>query len=132
MGSNVDDQEINILAQELISKYTSSEFDEKYALFLLDILEYDSDESMFIVLDNIDKTYEKEQEEILKLTSRLLKNANIKLIVPLRKSSQLLGDRFKGLSETRFDGMELSPLNFKEMIHKRFRYNSEGKNIYNK
>jgi len=132
LGSNVDDQEINILAQELISKYTSSEFDEKYALFLLDILEYDSDESMFIVLDNIDKTYEKEQEEILKLTSRLLKNANIKLIVPLRKSSQLLGDRFKGLSETRFDGMELSPLNFKEMIHKRFRYNSEGKNIYNK
>jgi hypothetical protein len=103
---------------------------ENYAIHLLDVLQHvGKNELMILVVDNIDKTRDEEQEQLVKLAVRILRNPQIRLIIPLRRSSALLRDRFSVLKEFSYEEMDLTPLDIREMLKVRFQSSREGANL---
>lgn len=129
LGPEASEQEVSDAASGLTHAATESTFDRDYALLLLSTLEYCNGEPLFIAVDNIDKALDVEQDALLKLATRLLRNLCIRLIIPLRKSSALLGDRFKGLHEFRWEEMTLSQLRLAQMLQIRFARDRDGQSI---
>ena len=102
---------------------------EKYVERLLTTLELLPGPLLFIVLDNLDRAAVGDQSAILDIAVRVLRNHRIKLIVPLRRTSTLLRDRFTGLHEVRHQSMALSPLDPGKMIRLRFTYSQDGQSM---
>lgn len=102
----------------------------QYVRKLLSVLQHlNRNELLILLIDNIDKTSDVEQEKLVKLAVRLLRNPQIRLIIPLRKSSRLLLDRFSVLKEFTYNEMELHPLNLREMLYIRFQYAKDGTSL---
>ncbi|MBN2100235.1 MAG: hypothetical protein JW753_11640 [Dehalococcoidia bacterium] len=87
-------------------------------------------ELLILVVDNIDKTTDDEQERLAKLAVRLLGHPKTRLIIPLRKSSRLVMDRFSVLKEFPCKEMELHPLNLREMLRLRFCRSKGGQSLH--
>jgi hypothetical protein len=129
LGEGASKGEVAFSAAELLKRTMAEPDGEGYARELLDALEFLGGPTMYVAIDNIDKALPDEQEQLFKISTRLLKNPAIRLIIPLRKSSVLLGDKFKGLHESPWDEMDLSPLNLKEMLRIRFKYDTAGNSL---
>ncbi|MCC6678617.1 MAG: hypothetical protein IT436_15900 [Phycisphaerales bacterium] len=102
---------------------------ESYAETMLDALEELPGPLLFLVLDNLDRMSPDDQEELLNIAMRVLRNHRIRLIVPLRRTSRLLRDRHKGLHEVRYHSMTLSPLDPSKMTRARFYVTHEGESL---
>ena len=120
------DNEIALSAKGMVTQVLANENGERYANFLLETFEYLAVTPLFIVIDNIDKALDSEQGILLRIATRLLRYRQIRLVVPLRKTSSMLGDRFRCLNETRYASMELSPLDLMAMIKIRFEFDGNG------
>lgn len=124
-------EKIRLAAESIVSKSMTSQVGEEYALYLMRVLEYVTDANLFITVDNIDRLPSQEQSKLLGIAVQLLNHPRIKLIIPLRKSSSLIGDRYKELQQVNFEEMELSPLILADMVHKRYKYDVNGKSLQN-
>jgi len=110
--------------------YFTQEATISYVLHLLGTLQYlNRPELLILLIDNIDKTRDDEQESLVKLAVRLLRHPQIRLIITLRKSSRLLLDRFSVLKQFTYKEMELSPLDLREMIRLRFCRDRSGRSL---
>lgn len=115
----IDVKQLKNAIQARVNKWIDLENIE-YARLLLRVLEFLNGPVLIIALDNIDNISEKDQEKIISIVKRTLRNKVIKIIVPFRRTSVLLKNRFCGLNEVIFDEMKLSPLNLKSMLEIRF------------
>lgn len=93
---------------------------EEYVERLLEAVEQLPGPLLFLVLDNLDRAAAADQDALLDLSIHVLRNARIRLIVPLRRTSTHLRDHFKGLHEVRHQAMALSPVDIKAIFRKRF------------
>jgi len=129
LGETADAIDVEALAQQMTAEVVSQPSGERYALELMDTVEGCSGPPLFVAVDNIDRTDDAQQEVLLRLSTTLLRNAKLRLIIPLRKSSSVLGNHFKGLQEFRWEQMELSALDLEDMLAPRFEYDQKGDSI---
>ncbi|MCK4417928.1 MAG: hypothetical protein KAV99_07145 [Candidatus Latescibacteria bacterium] len=79
-----------------------------------------------LAVDNIDKAPEEEQETLIKEAVRLFRSNRVKLIVPLRKTSRLIRDKFSALHEQPFAEIDLLPVDLEEALRIRFSKSRDG------
>ncbi len=120
---------INANANILLNKWIPLEYTKKYAEILLLALEWLNNPTLFIVIDNIDRTGDEEQVILFNMAKRIFRSVDLRLIIPLRKSSMILTDRFKGLKEQTYDDIELSGLKIDKMLKKRFNFSKKGDDL---
>lgn len=96
------------------------------AELLLRVLETVDGPPLFLVIDNIDKTSDADQNALVGMAAQLFRSPRIKIIVPLRKTSLLLRDRFAKLHEQPFRHLTLAPLKMMPMLQIRFQYSRQG------
>lgn len=130
-GRDSDQDVISTNVSALVNKWLPGDYSREYAERLLLALEYVNEPLLFLVIDNIDRAGGNEQQIFLDITKRILKNHRIRVIVPLRRSSALLSDRFKGLKEQAYDEMELTPLKLDKMLARRFLFSKDGVDLSN-
>jgi len=130
LSKDATENRILLKAKEM-TKFALNPSMEGFTEFLLDLLEYCGKNILYLAIDNIDRATEFEQDALVMLVRRYLNNKNIRLIIPLRKTSYLLGNQFKGIAQFNTSDMTLSPLILKEMIKKRFQYSKDGKDQFN-
>ncbi|MCK4599296.1 ATP-binding protein [Candidatus Bipolaricaulota bacterium] len=121
---NQDDREEEL--DETLKGWLLMDDGPERAQLLLRVLEGITGPPLFIVADNIDKTSDEDQAQLVKLIAPLLRSSRIRLVLPLRKTSVLLRDRFAGLHEHHFRDMTLTSLNLKEMLRLRFLASKAG------
>jgi len=113
-------------ADPLLEDWLHMDDGPDYADLLLRVIETIEGPPIFIVADNIDKASDVDQDKLVGLAAQLLRSHRIKVILPLRKTSQALRDRFTRLHEHSFNHLTLAPLDMIPMLHLRFRYSREG------
>lgn len=116
-------------ATKLVERWTSLEEGKEYARILLDSLEFLDGPMLFIIIDNVDRISDSDQERLIAIVQRVLRNARIRLIVTIRDTTPLLSDRFRGLNEVRHRQMTLSQLNIQSMLEPRFKVSRAGEDI---
>jgi hypothetical protein len=129
---NSDEYEVQFILKKWLSLRNdlSAAGTKEYIMRLLDALQFiDRDELLILLVDNIDKNNDEGQEELVKLSVRLLRHPKIRLIIPLRKSSKLFGDRFSVLKEFSYQEMILTPVNIRNMLRLRFLNAKNGKSL---
>ena len=109
-----------------VNKWLELDFGPEYGEILLRALEDLNGPMLFVAIDNIDRLSQWDQEHMVDVVSRILRNARIRLIVPLRTTTPLLLDRLRGLHEIRHDVMKLSRIGLEAMVRKRFQMTREG------
>jgi hypothetical protein len=108
-----------VLKKWLLLDHTAERADK-----LLRALELIKGPPLFVVMDNIDKASDEDQEAMIRLSMRMFRSRRIRLILPLRRTSSLLGDRFADLHEDNFAAMDLTRLDYEAMLKLRFRFSS--------
>jgi len=99
---------------------------KEFARHLLWALEYVRGPRLVIALDNMDMLGTDDQQEMLALVTRLLRNARIRLIVSLRTTSVHLRNRFSDLRQALPQTMKLSPLDVMKMLRPRYMNTGDG------
>lgn len=122
---NSDDQH-RLGAETMVTRWLALDDGVKLGKLLLRALEHLKGPILFIVIDNLDRASEEDQATLLTMAQRMLKNVRIRVIVPLRRSSTLLLDRFQKLHMASFEDMRLSPLRMKSMLALRFNHTKNG------
>ncbi|MFC2078272.1 hypothetical protein ACFLTM_05650 [Candidatus Bipolaricaulota bacterium] len=110
----------------VLSEWLQLDDGPEYAQLLLRVIETVEGPPIFIVADNIDKASDADQERLVGLAAQLLRSHRIKIILPLRKTSQALRDRFARLHEHSFNHLTLAPLDMMSMLRLRFLYSRQG------
>ncbi len=129
MGTSETPGQEALADDTVLSRWKHLEYGSELASLYLGAMDLVGTAPLFVVLDNLDKASEDEQESVLRMAARLLRNRLIKLIVPLRYTSRLLGDRFAGLHEFAFRSLELEPLDIREMLRVRFSVSRDGADL---
>lgn len=102
-----------------------------YVWRLLKVLQYlERDELLILLIDNIDKM--PNQQDVVGFAVRLLRHPQIRLIIPLRRSSQLLRNRFSAIKEVSYQEMALDALDLREMLRLRFQQSRTGNSLRRK
>lgn len=116
-------------ASTAVTRWLSLDYGAEYAHHLMAALEHLNGPLLFIAIDNLDRISEGDQDRLVKLCQTILRNSRIRLIVPLRTTSPLLRDRFRGLHEVRHESMRLSALRLSAMLRPRFSLTREGSSL---
>lgn len=133
IGSDLDNVELSVRTWLKVRDEPSPEDTVSYVRRLLDALQHvDAPQLLILVPDNIDKTHDEDQERFVQVAVQLLRNPKIRLIIPLRRSSRLMRDRFSALREFSFQETDLYPLNMREMLLLRFRQSKDGRSLSGK
>ncbi len=114
---------------EELSRWLLLDHSEERADKLLRALEVVSGPPLFVVMDNIDKASDEDQDLLIRLATRMFRSQRIRLILPLRRTSRLIGDRFAELHEHNFTEMHLTRLEYRGMLKLRFRFSRAGTDL---
>ena len=127
-GSEGSAQEISIESKRIINEILGLR-DSARAKALLEVIEHVEGPRLFIAVDNLDKALDEDQDSLTDLVARMLYNARIHLIFPLRSSSGSLLDESKILGFFGKQEMHLSAVEFKALLRPRFRHSEFGKEL---
>ncbi|MCI5221940.1 MAG: hypothetical protein D3924_04540 [Candidatus Electrothrix sp. AR4] len=116
-------------AAKWVESWLSLEEGKGYADILLQAIESLGGPFLFLVIDNVDRVSDTDQERLVAIVQRVLRNVRVRLIVPLRDTTPLLIDRFRGLNEVRHESMTLSQINIESMFRPRFHSTRDGNDL---
>jgi len=122
-------QRIRAGAARWVDNWLSLQDGKEYAEVLLQAIESLSGPLCFLVIDNVDRLSDADQERLVAIVQKVLRNTKIRLIVPLRDTTPLLIDRFRGLNEVRHESMRLGRLNIESMLKTRFAVTKTGESL---
>ena len=106
-----------------------AERDARRAEHLLAAIEAADGPPLFVAIDNLDRAIGDHQHALTDLAARMLRNARLYLIFPLRSTSRILLDESKILGFFGKDEMHLSAVNFKAMLRPRFEFAMDGQSL---
>jgi hypothetical protein len=129
-GGRANDTEISFEVKGTINEILSLRGSAR-ADALLDVVESAGGPPLFLAIDNLDRALDEEQHDLTDLVARMLRNAAINLIFPLRSSSGILLDESKILGFFEKQEMHLSAVDFQALLRPRFSMSETGSDLRN-